>query len=129
MVFKKQLSWTKAQLLISVRAGAPAPALEWIAVTAGHYSDDKPQFSPDGTTLFFTSDRDGYLCIWSQRLDPVTRHPVGPATAFEHFHNAMGRDAVSFPFLQWDSDLTVARDKILISLPNPKNDLWLQQLN
>jgi Tol biopolymer transport system component len=128
VVFKKLQSLTGlAQILIApVRDGAAAGQAEWIAVTDGRNNDDKPQFSPDGNTLYFTSTRDGYLCIWAQRLDPVTKHPVGPPFAFEHFHNSEGRAAASD---QIDSDLTVARDKILINLPHIQPDIWMAQMH
>ena len=75
---------------IEVRNGAAADKSEWIAVTDGAYDDDKPQFSADGNNLYFTSDRDGYLCIWAVRLNPATRHPEGAPFAIRHFHNAAG---------------------------------------
>jgi hypothetical protein len=41
----------------------------------------------------------------------------------------MGRDAANFGQGQADSDLTVARDKILINLPQVRTEIWLVQLN
>ena len=64
--------------------------------------------------MYFTSTRDGYLCIWAQRLDPVSKHPLGSPFAYEHFHNSPGAAAA---FDQGTFDLSVARDKILINLP------------
>jgi hypothetical protein len=130
VVFKKLLTMTKAQILMApVRHGQAANETEWVAITDGRFSDDKPQVSPDGNTVYFTSDRDGYLCIWTQRLNPTTKYPVGAPTAYEHFHNSMGRDAVSYDETQAMSDLTVARNKILINLPRRKNDIWMVQVN
>ncbi len=115
-----------AQILIApVRNGSVAGEAEWIAVTDGKHGDDKPQFSADGNTLYFTSTRDGYLCIWAQRLDPITKHPLGSPFAYEHFHNSEGRVAV---FHQDSSDLSVARDKILINLPQVHSEIWMTQL-
>ena len=129
VVFKRLVSWTKAQLMIAaVKNGHAAPIPDWIAVTDGGFSDDKPQFSPDGNTVYFTSDRDGYLCIWTQRLDPRTKHPMGSPTAYEHFHNTLGREAVSFAERQRMADLTVTADKILINLPHRRDDLWRTQV-
>ncbi len=127
VVFKKLQSLAGiAQILIApVRHGAAAGQTEWIAVTDGRNNDDKPQFSPDGNTVYFTSTRDGYLCIWAQRLDPVTKHELGPPFAFEHFHNSEGRAAAYNPIA---SDLTVARDKILINLPHSHADIWMTQM-
>ncbi len=53
-----------------------------------------------GTRVYFTSTRDGYLCIWAQRLDPVTKHPLGPPFAYEHFHDSAGRAGAFNQFLQ-----------------------------
>jgi len=130
VVFKRLqslvLMLSPAQIMIApVRHGAAAGEAEWIAITDGRYSDDKPQFSPDGNTIYFTSTRDGYLCIWAQRLEPVSKHPVGPPFAYEHFHNAQGRAAA---FVQKRSDLSVARDKILINLPEEHSDIWMTQM-
>jgi eukaryotic-like serine/threonine-protein kinase len=130
VVFKKlqssDLLRSPAQILIApVRHGTAGGEAEWIAETDGRYSDDKPQFSADGNTVYFTSTRDGYLCIWAQRLDPVTKHPLGPPFAYEHFHNAQGRAAA---FDQKRSDLSVARDKILVNLPEEHSDIWMIQM-
>jgi eukaryotic-like serine/threonine-protein kinase len=81
-----------AQILIApVRNGSAAGEAEWIAVKDGKHGDDKPQFSADGNTVYFTSTRDEYLCIWAQRLDPMTKHPLGSPFPYEHFHNSAGR--------------------------------------
>ena len=127
VVFKKELSMgALSRILIApVRDGVAGKPAEWIAVTDGRYKDDKPQFSPDGNTVYFTSTRDGYLCIWAQRLDPVTKHPVGTPVGFEHFHNPTGARASSD--IPWD-DLSVARDKMVINLPNAHTDMWITQL-
>ena len=129
VVFKRLLSAgvrSPAQILIAqVVHGAAAGQADWITVTDGAYENDKPQFSPDGNTVYFTSTRDGYLCIWAQRLDPMTKHPLGPPFAFEHFHNSEGRAGA---YNLSTSDLTVARDKILINLPHRNPDIWMTQM-
>jgi Tol biopolymer transport system component len=63
---------------------APVPRSEWIPVTDGQ-GGDKPRFSYDGKLIFFTSDRDGFRCIWAQRLGP-DKHPAGDPFAVYHFH-------------------------------------------
>ena len=128
MVFKKMQpkdEWPSQILIAPVRNGLAAPEPEWIAITDGLHSDDKPQFSADGKTVYFTSSRDGYLCIWAQRLDPVTRHPIGAPFVFEHFHTLGGQIGAS----QLGSlDLSVARDKMLLSLPLQQSDIWMMEM-
>ena len=130
VVFKKvpssNLPEPPSQILIApVRHGSPGAEAEWIPVTDGQHSDDKPQFSADGNTVYFTSTRDGYLCIWAQKLDPVTKHPLGSPFAYEHFHNSAGHDA---SIDQIASDLSVARNKILINLPEIHPAIWMTQM-
>ena len=123
--------WTSQIMIAPVRNGVAGKEAEWTAVTDGRYSDDKPQFSPDGNTVYFTSTRDGYLCIWAQKLDPVTKRPVGEALAYEHFHNSPGRDAASF-WGGWGGggfpDLSVARDKMFMELPQFRAEIWMTQM-
>jgi eukaryotic-like serine/threonine-protein kinase len=129
VVFKKMSSSNlpepPSQILIApVRHGSAGMQAEWIPATDGLHSDDKPQFSADGNTVYFTSTRDGYLCIWAQKLDPVTKHPQGSPFAYEHFHNSAGHDA---SINQAASDLSVARNKILINLPEIHPAIWITQ--
>ena len=130
VIFKKVTSWDlpdpPSQIMIApVRHGSAGTEAEWIPVTDGSHSDDKPQFSADGNTVYFTSTRDGYLCIWAQKLDPVTKHPLGSPVAYEHFHNSAGHDASANHAA---SDLSVARDKILINLPEMHPAIWMTQI-
>ncbi len=112
-------------MIAPVRNGSPLGESEWIAVTDGQHVDDKPQFPPDGNTLDFTSKRDGNLCVWAQRLNPTTRHPLGKPFAYEHFHNSAGRAGAESPN---ENDFSVARDKILISLPQLHSAVWMTQM-
>ena len=58
----------------------------WIPITDGGAWDDKPNFSSDDKLIFFTSDRDGFRCIWAQRLTP-DMHTSGSPFAVCHFHS------------------------------------------
>jgi eukaryotic-like serine/threonine-protein kinase len=122
VVFKSQIGQTAQIMIAPVRHGAAASEAEWIAVTDGRNYDDKPQFSPDGNTVYFTSTRDGYLCIWAQRLDPTTKHPMSAPFAYEHFHNSAGRSSERHSI---STDLSVARDKILINLREDHFETWM----
>jgi hypothetical protein len=130
VVFKKELQDPiKSQIMIApVRDGVAGKESEWITVTDGQYNDDKAQFSPDGNTVYFTSARDGNYCIWAQKLDPMTKRPVGDPSGYEHFHNSAGRDAASYPDVDKYLDLSVARDKMLINLPQLRSDIWMTQI-
>jgi hypothetical protein len=66
-------------------------------------------------------------CIWGQRLDPATKRPIGEAFGFEHFHDASQKDLDGL----WNgdgADLSVARDKIIVSLVQWHVGIWMTQI-
>ena len=89
---------------------------EWILVTEGTTLNYRPRWSPDGNLLYFPSNRDGFLCIWAQRLDPDTKHPLGPAFPVYHFHRAQ---------LKLNVEPSVAHDKIVFTLVEVTGNIWM----
>jgi Tol biopolymer transport system component len=76
-----------SQLYVAPFRKALVPQSEWIPITDGSGWDDKPYFSYRDKLLFFTSDRDGYLCIWAQALQP-DKQPSGKPFPVYHFHQS-----------------------------------------
>ena len=70
------------------RGAAEIPEFQWIPVTDGTAYDMRPRWSPDGNLIYFNSNRDGFQCLWAQRLDPVTKRPAGATINVYHFHSA-----------------------------------------
>lgn len=67
-----------------VELGAAVSA-SWIPITDGAGGDRVPDWSSDGNTIYFMSDRDGRPCVWSQTLDPTTKHATGTPREVHHF--------------------------------------------
>jgi serine/threonine protein kinase len=99
------------------------PESEWIPITEGPW-DDQPRWSPDGNTVYFVSERDGYRCVWAQRLD-TRKHPAGPAVPIFHAHEA--RRSMATVGIG-DLGLSVARDKIVFNLSERNGNLWMVNL-
>jgi Tol biopolymer transport system component len=98
---------------------------KWIAVTAGDTWDDKPRWSPGGGVIYYTSDQDGFVCLWGRRLHPATRQPVGPAFAVRHFHDAhLSMTNLMLPVLS----LGVARDRLVFILGDHTANIWTTRL-
>jgi hypothetical protein len=53
----------------------------------GKTGENVPRWSPDGALLYFLSERDGFRCLWAQRLEPTAKTPFGPAVPVHHFHS------------------------------------------
>jgi len=66
----------------------PVPESAWITITEAGTAD-YANWSPDGKILYFTSDRDGNNCLWGQRIEAISRRPVGEAFAVQHLHGRL----------------------------------------
>jgi serine/threonine protein kinase/Tol biopolymer transport system component len=100
----------------------PVPVSEWIPMTDGQAWDDKSRWAPDGKSMYFVSERDGFRCIWRQPLDPATMRPVGAPQSIRHFHEARLslRNVLMGPLA-----IQVTRDRLIVSLGERTGNIWL----
>jgi len=61
---------------------------DWVPITDGRHLDRNAVWNERSDTLYFVSERCGFRCLWAQRLDPVTKSPLGEPVAIRHFHSA-----------------------------------------
>jgi serine/threonine protein kinase len=127
MSFVMQTSSDTFHIFVTpVQNFVPAGPDRWIQLTSGEYHDDKPQLSPDGNTMYFTSNRDGFMCMWAMRLDPKTRRPLGAPFPIQHFHGSQRvHSGIS---TAEDLELNVAKDKIVTNLDEVHSDIWMMDL-
>jgi serine/threonine protein kinase/WD40 repeat protein len=59
---------------------------EWVEIAGRDSWAGAPRWSPDGTILYYISDRDDFMCAWAQSLDPDTREPLGDPFPVVHAH-------------------------------------------
>jgi Tol biopolymer transport system component len=96
---------------------------DWIPITDGKAIDRYADWSPDGKLLYFLSEREGFRCLWAQRLDPATKRPQGAAFPVYHFHHARrSLMAMGDPV---NGQPTVARDKIVFAMAETTGNIWL----
>jgi Tol biopolymer transport system component len=104
----------------------PPPASEWVKVAESPEVHPDPQWSPDANLLYFTSERDGYDCIWAMRLNRRTKRPEGPLFAVQHFHEpARALLAPSSKYIQFP----LARNKIAITLRETSGGIWMTKVD
>jgi len=104
--------------------GVAAGEKEWLTITDGSGNDDAPNWSPDGNLLCFYSHRDGFCCIWGQKLDPARKTPVGPAFAVYHSHDP--RRSIRNV---WVSHLTMSAsdDQIVFPMGELTGNIWITE--
>ena len=112
----------RSQVYVAPNRSTRIPAEEWIPITDGQSRDDKPRWSPDGGLVYYTSERDGFRCIWAQRVDSAGKRPQGDPFAVYHFHSAR-RSMMNVPF--YPLDISVARDKVVFNLSERTSNIWM----
>ena len=102
-----------------VKGAALIAPEEWIPTIV---SGTVPRWSPDGNRLYFIQVEGGWRCIWTQKLDPLTKRPIGAPEPVFHLHDSryaipqypafafsVGRDKVVFPLRELTGNIWIAR--------------------
>ena len=102
----------------------PGCTFRRIPLTSGEYNDDSQQFCPDGSTLYFTSNRDGFTCIWGfgsiRKPNGALRSRFSTFTTANRIYSGISKSS--------DMQVNVARDKIVTNLDEFHSDIWMMQL-
>jgi hypothetical protein len=114
--FTARIQPNRGRIVIApVDGPKPVPESAWITIAEAGPAD-WANWSPDGKTLYFTSPRDGYNCLWGQRIDASSRRPLGEAFPVQHLH---GR--VSYANAGWSA----AGDRIALALVEATGNIWM----
>jgi Tol biopolymer transport system component len=128
MVFHVQTSSAGRQVYVAPFHGpVEVPRSEWIAITDGNQADREPYFSPDGGLIYFLSDRDGFRCIWAQRVDAASHRPVDQPFAVQHFHSAR-RSLANVSWATGLIGLSVSQDAIVFAQGDITGNIWMTAL-
>jgi serine/threonine protein kinase/WD40 repeat protein len=100
------------------------PEEQWTAVTDGKTFDDKARWAPNGTLIFYVSERDGFRCIWGQRLDASTKQPVGAPFEIHHSHNAR-RSMRNFENALLT--ISIASGRLVFGTAERSGDIWMAE--
>jgi Tol biopolymer transport system component len=93
------------------------PKAEWVPI-ADPLWNGRNWWSPDGRLLYFLSLRDGFWCIWIQRLNAATKKPIGEPEALLHFH---GRQRLN----QNQPGYGLAPDRLYFSFSETRGNIWI----
>jgi Tol biopolymer transport system component/tRNA A-37 threonylcarbamoyl transferase component Bud32 len=126
MLFQTVITQTQRQIFVApVHGWQAAPESSWVSLTNGRTPDRNAVWAPDGTLVYFLSERDGFRCFWAQPLDPKTKRPEGEPFAVRHFHQArLSYDADTFAGIQ----LSIGADKLVFPNRERTGNIWLAKL-
>ena len=97
----------------------------WIPIPDPGVSPDHPRWSGDGRTIIYTSNSDGFLCVYGWAFSPEREQVIGRPFPIAHFHN--GRASID-NVIPRAFNLSVARDAIFLDLGEQNSTVWTGQL-
>jgi hypothetical protein len=108
--------------VVPFRPGSPPQNSEWTSVLdlAGAY-ERHCGWSPDGKLLYLLLERDGFRCLYAQRISPESGKPQGQPFAVQHFHSPRW-DLVSTPFSNG-----IIRSGFVFNVPETTGGIWLME--
>jgi Tol biopolymer transport system component len=104
--------------------GDGAVGSRWKPVTDKDGWADKPVWSNDGRTLFYNSRRDGFRCIWSQRIKSDMSGPDGGPKAILHLHKP------TFTLSHYSNTalgLAGAAGSLFLTVDSAQSNIWAVQ--
>jgi Tol biopolymer transport system component len=110
----RQIYTIPAFSALSVPVDAWIPVVEDFGV--------QPSWAPDGSAIYHFSLRDGAFCAWLQRVDPVTKRPLGSPRAVQHLHQPQLRAAAAAGVTNH-----VASGYLYVTLTSAAANLWMLQ--
>jgi Tol biopolymer transport system component len=99
----------------------PAAGGSWIRITDGKQWDDKPRWSPDGRTIYYLSERRGFINVWGVHFDPAkSRSQSEPfqVTSFETPTLMIPKNAAAV-------DISLAEDRLVLPLAQTSGNIWI----
>lgn len=90
------------------------------AVTDGRAFEDKAHWAPDGRTLYFVSNRGGFLNIWGRRVNATTGLPVGEVFRATQFDGPRYGLATNLNMV----DVAVADGRLFVPITETSSQIW-----
>jgi Tol biopolymer transport system component len=109
-------SFSRSTVFVSPAAGGA-----WIPITEARNFEDKPRWSPDGRTLYFLSNRNGFWNLWGRRFDSPGGKPVGApfqVTTFDSSVHMIGNDVANL-------QIAVTRERLILPITEASGAIWV----
>jgi len=123
IAFRQMIGPDRRSISIApLRLGHDVPPKEWATIVEAAGGDNPVGWSPDGNLLYMLLERDGFFCLWAQRLTPATKKPVGGPVGVHHFHD------VRRSRFAYGLGTTIAAGRFFFSEDRLTGNVWLTGL-
>ena len=108
---------------IPLKGNQTAPEAEWVTVVdrPGNFI---PRWSIDGRVVYFVSQRDGFRCLWAQRVDGISKRPRGDAFPVYHVHQS-GIPGPRRQVFMYD----VSQNRMVLDMDQQAGNVWLADVD
>ena len=110
------------RIAIVPTAGGGRPA--WTFVTSGLEPADKPCWSDDGATLYFTLGGSGVMNVWGVRFDALRGRSVGEPFKITKFAGPGTHILSDIRAME----LGIGGGRLVLPVVRPKGGLWMLEL-
>ena len=104
----------------------PAGPEDWIKIAGDKHWLGAPRWSVNGSILYYISERDDFMCVWGQPLDPATKAPIGDPFSVAHAHTSSMR-MTTVRRTMWTLD--VGRDRLVFNAGEVTGDVYTAMLD
>jgi Tol biopolymer transport system component len=123
VLFTAKLAPDRSQIFVArFRNGRCDPPSEWIPVTGSAEYNGPAHWSPAGNLIYFTSQSDGYRCLYARNWDKREGAPVDPIITVRHFHATSPTPGLVAQSL---FGFAVSRDRLVIVQGEQRGRIWL----
>ena len=120
--------WLPRDLYIApFRGKSEIPFAEWriLSDSSGSFVS-AAGWSPNGSLVYFMSERDGSRCLWAQRLDAATKRPQGQPFEVQSFHHPQVRS-----FAAWQpgaAGTAIAGGTMAFTRVETRGNIWMAEV-
>jgi len=106
----------ESALYVVLASGGP-----WTRITDGGNWNDKPRWSPDGRTIYFFCQHDGFFNLWGVHFDPAAGKPVGQPFQISKFDSAR----LMIPRFVPPVGLSLTQAKLVMTMAEESGNIWV----
>jgi Tol biopolymer transport system component len=110
-----------AAIYVAPLTKSPIPGSDWILLFDEEFYLGSPAWSPDGNRLYYLSEREGSCCLWTQKLDPLTKKPDGDTEVVYRVH----QDHFNLNMPRGNATVAVAADKLVLWMAETTGNIFM----